>query len=144
MRREKDVLEVKYETILQDNGRYKQQIEHLRTTIEQSSLQYQEEQKKNTAKAQTEEQHKQLVEQLQQMNLLRESNAMLRDENQRNLNKLKAVETKVKELENLVQPLQGIYIYIYEDISIGCIEFSICFLCSFISFILLSNNIQYL
>lgn len=48
------------------------------------------------------------MDQLQQLNLLRESNIMLRDENQRNLRKLKELQDKISSLEASISPLLGI------------------------------------
>jgi hypothetical protein len=50
------------------------------------------------------------MEQLQQLNLLRESNIMLRDESQRNLRKLKECQDKISSLEGSISPLLGIFI----------------------------------
>lgn len=87
-------------------SRYKQQLEHERRATEELTVRLREEQRKQLSTTHTEEQHKALLEQVQQMNLLRESNVMLRDENEKNVRKAAQWEQKAKDLEATIAPLQ--------------------------------------
>ena len=53
----------------------------------------------------TEEQHRKLVESVNQLNIVKESNCVLRDEKNRALEEIKSNEQKIAELENQLRPL---------------------------------------
>ncbi|CBY14543.1 unnamed protein product [Oikopleura dioica] len=53
----------------------------------------------------TEEQHRKLVESVNQLNILKESNFVLRDEKNRALDEIRTNEQKIAELENQLRPL---------------------------------------
>ena len=54
----------------------------------------------------TSEQHQQLMEQVNQMNILRESNSVLRDEKQRAQDDMDSANKRIKELELEIEPLR--------------------------------------
>merc|ERR1712166_1048602 len=55
---------------------------------------------------QSQSQHKQLMERLNQLNILQESNTLLRDENTRSTGKASELETQVSSLKDQLQPLE--------------------------------------
>ena len=53
-------------------------------------------------------QHQELLAKINELNLLRESNSTLRNENARLLKKTAATENGLQKIQNLVKPLEGI------------------------------------
>ncbi|CAI5713702.1 unnamed protein product [Peronospora effusa] len=111
LRRESEIAESKLELSQQEVQRGRAQIFSLESTIERLRGEVKALSdaasavgKQTTATSADDEKR---VAQLEQLSLLRESNATLRDENQKNLAKLKTEEAKVSSLKAKLVPLQN-------------------------------------
>lgn len=111
LRRESEIVESKLEISQQEVQRGRTQIFSLKSTIERLREEIKVlsdaatgAEKQISASSLDDEKR---MAQLEQLSLLRESNATLRDENQKSLAKLKEAETKVRNLETKIVPLQN-------------------------------------
>ncbi|KUF95168.1 hypothetical protein AM588_10007890 [Phytophthora nicotianae] len=111
LRRESEIAESKLELSQQEVQRGRAQIFSLESTIERlrGEMKALSDAATATGKQTTtiSADDEKRVAQLEQLSLLRESNATLRDENQKSLAKLKEEEAKVRSLEAKIVPLQN-------------------------------------
>eukprot|EP01135_Chromosphaera_perkinsii_P004953 Nk52_evm20s305 gene=Nk52_evmTU20s305 len=105
LRREKDILNCEYELVRQESKRFKQQFEHSDRNLRELKIQLAEERQRSQSNAQTDKEHSELLEKVNQMSLLRESNATLRSECERQSKKCEEYAEKVKSLEGQILPL---------------------------------------
>lgn len=105
LRKEKGILEYQLEFQQQESQRYKQKAEHTVKLLDEATSRLREEQEKALQNQRTEAQHKALLERVEQLNLLRESNAMLREENEKNAKALQEWISKANALEASIAPL---------------------------------------
>eukprot|EP01119_Soliformovum_irregulare_P007636 TRINITY_DN2008_c0_g1_i1.p1 TRINITY_DN2008_c0_g1~~TRINITY_DN2008_c0_g1_i1.p1 ORF type:complete len:1535 (+),score=720.34 TRINITY_DN2008_c0_g1_i1:41-4645(+) len=103
--KEMEILEVKYELAKQEILRHQQNEEQSSRIQRELTTQLKEEQIRNSEFNRTEEQHKAILEQLNQLNLLRESNVMLRTECENYHRKSVEISAKFHELEQKMAPL---------------------------------------
>ncbi|KAG0022113.1 hypothetical protein BGZ80_001042 [Entomortierella chlamydospora] len=100
VRREKEILMCQHELNLQESRRLKQQLEQTNRSLEETRSSLTEERSKHQEAMVSKQQHEQLLEKINQLNLLRESNTTLRAENER-------LQKRVLRLEDLARELQG-------------------------------------
>ncbi|KAF9915750.1 hypothetical protein BX616_005476 [Lobosporangium transversale] len=105
VRREKEILECQHELNLQESRRLKQQLEQTSRSLEETRSLLTEERTKHQEVMVSKQQHEQLLEKINQLNLLRESNTTLRAENQRLQNRVLSLETARQELQRKLDPL---------------------------------------
>jgi len=106
LRREKEIVEVQYELNLQETKRLKQQLDYSQHALDETRLVLAQERERNTARLQSEEQHKGLMEKINELNLLRESNMALRSDGERKGKRVQELQVKVEELTARIQPLE--------------------------------------
>lgn len=106
LRREKEILQCQHEVSLQENQRSKQQIDHLQKSIEETRAILDEERNRAQTAYQTTLNQNELMEKINQLNILRESNVTLREENEKNMKKAGSLEVKLKEVERTTEPLK--------------------------------------
>ncbi|KAG2010159.1 hypothetical protein CC2G_013002 [Coprinopsis cinerea AmutBmut pab1-1] len=104
LRKEKEIVELQLELGKQENARLKSQIEHLSQSLEEARTTISEERERAVQSAASAAQHAELVEKMQQINVLRESNSLLRAECSSNAKKASDLETKLAQLSAEVEP----------------------------------------
>ncbi|KAK0742318.1 hypothetical protein B0T21DRAFT_328018 [Apiosordaria backusii] len=107
LRREKEILEVQYDIKLQEAKRLQQQLEYSQSQLDETRLKLDQERRSNSESSRNSITHKELMDKLNELNLIRESNVTLRNENQRTQAQLERKSKKIEELEAKIQPLEA-------------------------------------
>jgi nucleoprotein TPR len=106
LRKEKEIVDLQLELSKQENVRLKSQIEHLTQTLEEVRTNLSEERQRAVENAASAAQHAELVERINQLNILRESNATLRSQSEAHAKRAAELDTKLKALSTQLEPLQ--------------------------------------
>ena len=106
LRREKEIVDIKHEMLQQENRRLKQQLDRTVTDLDETRVLLMSEREKEASAATTSAQHQELLAKINELNLLRESNVTLRNENERNTRRAAELETKVSQLTSQMAPLE--------------------------------------
>ena len=106
LRREKEIVDMQYELNLQETKRLKQQLDYSQNALDESRLLLAQERERQAARLQGEEQHRGLMEKINELNLLRESNMALRSDGERKGKKIVELQGKIEELTASIQPLE--------------------------------------
>ncbi|KZT09250.1 uncharacterized protein LAESUDRAFT_545404 [Laetiporus sulphureus 93-53] len=115
LRREKDIAEMQLELSRQENLRLKTQIDHLTKSLDECHQELSEERERAASAAPSEAQHKELIERVNQLNILRESNATLRADCEASAKRVQELDSKLKELSAQLDPAK-------EDLSVARAE----------------------
>lgn len=107
LRREKEILEVQYDIKLQEAQRLQQQLEYSQSQLDETRLKLEQERRSQADSSRSSLTHKELMDKLNELNLIRESNVTLRNENQRAQAQLEQKTQKIGELEARIQPLEA-------------------------------------
>ena len=107
LRREKEILEVQYDLKVQEAKRLAQQFEYSQSQLDEARLKLEQERRSQADSARNSLTHKELVDKLNELNLIRESNVTLRNENQRTQAQLQQKSARIDELEAKIQPLEA-------------------------------------
>jgi nucleoprotein TPR len=107
LRREKEILEVQYDIKLQEAKRLQQQLEYSQSQLDEARLKLEQERRAHADSSRSSLTHKELMDKLNELNLIRESNVTLRNENQRIQAQLEQKTQKIGELEARIQPLEA-------------------------------------
>lgn len=107
LRREKEILEVQYDIKLQEAKRLQQQLEYSQSQLDEARLKLEQERRARADSSRSSLTHKELMDKLNELNLIRESNVTLRNENQRSQAQLEQKSQKISELEGKIQPLEA-------------------------------------
>ncbi|GBG81739.1 hypothetical protein CBR_g33917 [Chara braunii] len=108
LRRAKETADTELSLLKQERVRLQKQADAALRAAEDARTQLRVEQERNRASIQAEEEHRALVSQVQQLNLLRESNATLREENERNFREAKEWRDKAQKALAETDPLRGL------------------------------------
>ncbi|KZV68448.1 hypothetical protein PENSPDRAFT_735917 [Peniophora sp. CONT] len=106
LRREKEMAEMKLELNKQETSRLRAQSTHLARDLDEARAQLSEEREKAAKNAGSEDVHKELVEKIGQMSVLRESNATLRADREAGIRRVKELEGRVEEMSKEIEPLR--------------------------------------
>ena len=104
LRKEKEIVDLQLELSKQENTRLRTQIDHLEKTLEGTRQALSDERERAVEAAASEAQHAELVERINQLTILRESNATLRAECDTHAKRAKALETKLLQLSSELDP----------------------------------------
>lgn len=121
LRKEKDIVDLQLELSKQENTRFKTQIEHLTHSLEETRktltevsnrgivapvwiLIISQERERAVEAAASEAQHTELMERINQLTLLRESNATLRSDCEAQTKRARALETQLQQLQSELEP----------------------------------------
>ncbi|KAG5646523.1 hypothetical protein DXG03_003290 [Asterophora parasitica] len=104
LRKEKEIVDLQLELSKQENSRLKAQIEHLTQNLEETRKILSEEREKAVETATSAAQHADLLETINQVNVLRESNATLRTDSERHAKRAKDLDAKLKQLSQELNP----------------------------------------
>lgn len=107
LRREKEIVDVQYELCLQEAKRLKQQLDYSRATVDETRLLLAQERQREADQLRGATQHKELMEKISELNLLRESNSALRSDGERKGKKVDELQVKVVEMQARIEPLEG-------------------------------------
>ncbi|KAL1891716.1 Protein mlp1 [Sporothrix stenoceras] len=106
LRREKEILEVQYDLKLQENQRLQQKHDYAQTQLDEARLKLEQERRAQADVGRSSQTHKELMEKLNELNLIRESNVTLRNDNQHAQAQLVLKDGKIEMLRNQIQPLE--------------------------------------
>jgi nucleoprotein TPR len=107
LRREKEILEVQYEIKVQESKRLQQQLEYSQSQLDEARLKLEQERRAYADSSRASMTHKELMEKLNELNIIRESNVTLRNENQRSQAQLSEKTARISTLEAQIQPLEA-------------------------------------
>ncbi|KAF5333006.1 hypothetical protein D9758_015176 [Tetrapyrgos nigripes] len=106
LRKEKEIVDLQLELSKQENTRLKTQIDHLQQTLHETRQTLSEERERAVENAASTAQHNELVERINQLNILRESNATLRADCETHQKRSKALEERLKTLHKQLEPVK--------------------------------------
>ena len=107
LRREKEILEVQFDLKVQEAGRLQQRVEYAQSQLDEARLKLEQERRSQADNSRSSLTHKDLMDKLNELNLIRESNSTLRAESQQMRAQLGQKTTQVEELEAKIQPLEA-------------------------------------
>jgi nucleoprotein TPR len=106
VRRERDVAELRLELSRQQEVRMRQQLEQANRQLDEKSMELLQERQKSAESMSAASQHAELVEKVQALNLLRESNETLRRESEKYLQRATSLEQRLSEADAQLSPLR--------------------------------------
>ncbi|KAF9805161.1 hypothetical protein IEO21_09180 [Rhodonia placenta] len=104
LRREKEIVELQLELSKQENARLKTQVDHLSHNLDETRKALSEERERAVEAASSEAQHAELVERINQLTILRESNATLRADCEAHAKRARELDVKLKQLSTELEP----------------------------------------
>ncbi|KAI9363002.1 TPR/MLP1/MLP2-like protein-domain-containing protein [Zopfochytrium polystomum] len=107
LRRENDILDKKHEVALQQSIRLQQQVEHLQRSLDETRQSLDNEREQRQGVVDAEKMHKELLDKIDSLNILRESNATLRSQNEMNMKRIAFLEARLSEKDSEVGPLRA-------------------------------------
>nr|F1MA98.1 RecName: Full=Nucleoprotein TPR; AltName: Full=Megator; AltName: Full=NPC-associated intranuclear protein; AltName: Full=Translocated promoter region protein [Rattus norvegicus] len=106
IRREKEIAETRFEVAQVESLRYRQRVELLERELQELQDSLNAEREKVQVTAKTMAQHEELMKKTETMNVVMETNKMLREEKERLEQNLQQMQAKVRKLELDILPLQ--------------------------------------
>lgn len=107
LRQEKEIADLQVDLNRQEATRLRLNLEHTTRALEEAKLQIAEErERQSTAAGPGAKQHDELLEKINQLSILRESNATLRDENERANRKASLLQTQLTAVKAEIDPLK--------------------------------------
>lgn len=106
VRRERDVAELRLHLSKQEESRMRQQLEQTNKRLDELTATLARERQQASEQSASAVQHAELMEKIQSLNLLRESNETLRREAEAYLERVKGLETSLRETELELSPLR--------------------------------------
>ncbi|KAI0647815.1 hypothetical protein C8Q79DRAFT_924901 [Trametes meyenii] len=104
LRREKEIIELQLELSKQENTRLKTQIDHLSQNLDETRRALSEERERAVETAASEAQHSQLAEKINQVAILRESNATLRSDCEAYAKRARQLEVELRQANAELEP----------------------------------------
>lgn len=106
VRRERDVAELRLHLSKQEESRMRQQLEQAHKRLDELTVTLAQERQQASEQSASAVQHAELMEKIQSLNLLRESNETLRREAEAYLDRVKSLESRLRETELELSPLR--------------------------------------
>jgi nucleoprotein TPR len=106
LRREKEIVEVQYELKVQEAKRLQQKLDYAQSQLDESRLKLDQERRLHADGGRSSVAHKDLMEKLNELNLMRESSVTLRNETRQAQTQLAEKTKRVDELMEQIQPLE--------------------------------------
>ncbi|KAL5512816.1 hypothetical protein ACEPAG_3082 [Sanghuangporus baumii] len=106
LRKEKEIVDLQLELSKQENARQKAQIDHLSQALEETRTALSSEREEAAKAISNSAEHAELLERINQLNILRESNATLRAESEAQARKARQLETTLNQLQSELNPLK--------------------------------------
>ncbi|KAH0556454.1 hypothetical protein GP486_005636 [Trichoglossum hirsutum] len=107
LRREKEIVDVQYELSIQESKRLKKRLDHTQSQLDEARLKLEQERRSQADVGRSSAAHKDLMEKLNELNLIRESSVTLRNEARVAREQLEEKSRKVEELLSQIQPLES-------------------------------------
>ncbi|KLU86670.1 hypothetical protein MAPG_05682 [Magnaporthiopsis poae ATCC 64411] len=107
LRKEKEILEYQYELKLQDSKRLQQQVNYLQSQLDEARLKLEQERRAQSETGSSSRAYAELMDKVNEMNVVRESNVTLRNEVQHAQRQLTIKNKTVQELREKLQPLEA-------------------------------------
>ncbi|EPQ51089.1 hypothetical protein GLOTRDRAFT_66309 [Gloeophyllum trabeum ATCC 11539] len=104
LRKEKEIVDLQLELSKQENLRLKTQVEHLTQQLENTRAALSDERERAVQAAASEAQHAELVERINQLTILRESNATLRADCEAQTRRANQLDAQLRELSAQLEP----------------------------------------
>ncbi|KAJ4482315.1 hypothetical protein J3R30DRAFT_3402901 [Lentinula aciculospora] len=104
LRKEKEIVDLQFDLSKQENTRLKSQIDHLHQNINETRQALSEEREKAVEAAASGAKHEELMERINQLNILRESNATLRADGEARAKRVKELEARLEHLGQQLEP----------------------------------------
>ncbi|KIK98776.1 hypothetical protein PAXRUDRAFT_823499 [Paxillus rubicundulus Ve08.2h10] len=104
LRKEKEIVDLQLELSKQEGVRLKAQIEHLTQSLQEARATLSEERERAVKAATSDAQHAEMLERINQLNILRESNATLRADCETYSKRARELDTKLKALSAELEP----------------------------------------
>ncbi|XP_055043154.2 translocated promoter region b, nuclear basket protein isoform X1 [Misgurnus anguillicaudatus] len=106
VRREKEIAESRFEVAQGESLRHRLRVEHLERELKDLQENLNSEREKMQVTAKTLAQHDELMKKTETMNVLMETNKMLREEREKLVQELEETQAKVRKLESDLSPMQ--------------------------------------
>jgi nucleoprotein TPR len=106
LRREKEIVDVQCELAVQESKRLKKQLDYTQSQLDETRLKLEQERRSQADGGRSSAAHKDLMEKLTELNLIRESSVTLRNEARVAREQLEERSRKVEELLAQIQPLE--------------------------------------
>ncbi|KAI9770465.1 MAG: hypothetical protein M1840_003351 [Geoglossum simile] len=106
LRREKEIVDVQCELAVQESKRLKKQLDYTQSQLDEARLKLEQERRSQADGGRSSAAHKDLMEKLTELNLIRESSVTLRNEARVAREHLEERSRKVEELLAQIQPLE--------------------------------------
>lgn len=106
LKREKEIVDVKYELNVQEMKRLKQNLDHTNTSLDQARIEL-EKLRQEKLNEDNSPELKRLQDQANDINILRESNSTLRQQSNFYSSKTKELEGQIETLRTKIEPLEG-------------------------------------
>lgn len=107
LRREKEIVDVSYEVLQQENKRTKQELLHATKNLDELSLALASERQSSAQMSVNAAQHGDLLAKMNELNLIRESNVVLRSENEGNVARIGSLENELRTITSQLEPLEA-------------------------------------
>ncbi|KAJ3731245.1 hypothetical protein DFJ43DRAFT_435652 [Lentinula guzmanii] len=104
LRKEKEIVDLQLDLSKQENTRLKSQIDYLHQNLNETRQALSEEREKAVEAAASGAKHEELLERINQLNILRESNTTLRADGEARAKRVKELETKLELLSKQLEP----------------------------------------
>ncbi|KZT67236.1 hypothetical protein DAEQUDRAFT_729270 [Daedalea quercina L-15889] len=104
LRREKEIVDLQLELSKQENARLKTQVDYFAHSLEETRKALSEERERAVEAASSEAQHAELVERINQLTILRESNATLRADCESHAKRARELDAKFRQLSSELDP----------------------------------------
>ncbi|KAK0187834.1 hypothetical protein F5146DRAFT_1060914 [Armillaria mellea] len=104
LQKDKNISELQIDLCKQENMRLFKQVDHLTKTLDETRATLSEERERAVQTAASATQHAELVERINQVNILRESNATLRTESERHAKRVKQLDVQLRQLSSELEP----------------------------------------
>ena len=106
LRREKEIAELQMDLNKQESARFRQALEHSNQSLAEIQRQLSEERVKNASSSESSAQHAELLDKINQLSILRESNATLREETERATRRARELEASLLTANAQIDPLR--------------------------------------
>jgi nucleoprotein TPR len=107
LRREKEILEVQLSMKTQEANSLRQKLEYAQSQLDDTRLKLEQERRAQANTGRAAMTHKELMDKLTELNLYKESNVTLRNQNERTESQLAEKSAKINELEARIVPLEA-------------------------------------
>ncbi|KAI6009008.1 hypothetical protein BKA83DRAFT_648805 [Pisolithus microcarpus] len=108
LRAEKEIVDLQLELCKQENVRLKGQIDHLNRSLQETRNTLSEERERTIQAATSDVQHAEMLERINQLNILRESNATLRADCETYAKRARELDAKLKTLSAELEPTKEV------------------------------------